>query len=426
MLRQISISEFIEEKSKLEQAYLEFKKRKLTLNLARGNPCEEQLALAMPMLDTLNSGSNCFDISGIDCRNFGELKGISEARRLFGEYMGVFPEEIFMAGSSSLTFMFQCIVNAMFAGVYGSKKPWNSYEKIKFLCPVPGYDRHFAMCEFLGIEMHNIPLSDNGPDMDLVERLVTQDETIKGIWCVPKYSNPSGCVYSGETVKRLANLKPAASDFRIFWDNAYNVHYVYEDIPLLNLLDECKEAGNPNIAYMFASTSKFTIPGAGVCFIAASKENIEFISGQMAAQSISWDKMNMLRHVRFLKDINGIMDLMVKHADILRPRFDATLNTLESELGGYGVGEWTYPKGGYFVTFKAKDGCAKRIVALCKEAGVILTEAGATHPYHRDPEDTYIRLAPSFPDVEEIHRAIHLFCIAAKLATIEKLIHNTI
>jgi len=413
--------ELLKEKTLLDKQYTEFKSKGIKLTMARGLPCEEQLQLALPMLDVLNSKSDCHDASGMDCRNFGGLQGISEARKLFGAYMGVIPEEMFIAGSSSLTFMFQCLSNAFLAGVYGGEKPWKAYKKIKFLCPVPGYDRHFAMCEFLGIEMINVPLHDDGPEMDQVEKLVKEDDNIKGIWCVPKYSNPSGVVYSDAVVRRLAALKPKAKDFRIFWDNAYNVHYIYKDRPLLNILDECKKAGNPNMVYMFASTSKFTIPGAGVAFLAASKENVDFLSKQMGAQAISWDKMNMLRHVRFLKNMDGIKTLMKKHADILRPRFDASLETLEHGLSSVGVGSWTHPDGGYFITFKAK-GCAKRIVELCKEAGVTMTGAGSTHPYHKDPEDAYIRIAPSFPGVQDIRVALNLFCVAARIATIEKLL----
>lgn len=410
------------EKTVLQETYDTFKAKGLKLNIARGLPSPEQLNLAMPMLDILTSHSDFHDENGMDCRNFGGLRGIAEARKLFGEYMGAAPEEMFIAGSSSVTFMFEVLASSMFSGVRGSEKPWKDYEKIKWLCPVPGYDRHFKMCEFLGIEMLNIPLRYDGPDMGMVEKLVQRDDSIKGIWCNPKYSNPAGCCYSDEVVRRLASMQPAAKDFRIFWDNSYAVHAVYKDIPVLNLLEECKKAGCPDRAYMFGSTSKFTIPGAAVSFLAASKENIDFVADQMNAQAISWDKMNMLRHVRFLKDMENIRALMAKHADILRPRFDAALEELDRGLSGTGAGQWVRPDGGYFITFKGLNGTAKRIVQLCREAGVLLTDAGATHPYHNDPEDAYIRLAPSYLSVEDIHTAMALFCVATRLAALEKLV----
>jgi DNA-binding transcriptional MocR family regulator len=406
----------------LEQTYSQLKAKGLKLNMARGKPGADQLELSLPMLDVLSSKSDCRDESGVVCNNYGELPGIPQARRLFGEYMGVTPEETIVVGSSSLTFMYDCMARAMLLGVLGGDRPWCRYDKVKFLCPVPGYDRHFTICETLGIEMVNIPLTEWGPDMDLVEKLAAEDETIKGIWCVPKYTNPLGGSYSDEAVRRLAALKPAAKDFRIFWDNAYAAHYVYEDTPVLNILEECKKAGNPDLAYMFGSTSKISIPGAGVAFFAASRANVDFTLKQLDAQSISWDKMNMLRHVRFFKDLDGIRAQMDRHAAILRPKFDAVLSTLDGEVGGTGAGTWVKPKGGYFVTYMAMPGCAKRIVQLCREAGVVLTGAGATHPYHKDPEDSYIRIAPSFPSPEELTQAMEVFCTAAKLAAVEKLL----
>ena len=406
----------------LEQAYARLQAKGLKLNMARGKPGADQLDLSLPMLDALNSGSDCHDASGLDCRNYGELLGIPEARKLFAAYMGVAPEETIVVGSASLTFMYDCIARAMLLGVPGGEKPWCRYDKVKFLCPVPGYDRHFTICETLGIEMINIPLTEWGPDMDLVEKLVSENETVKGIWCVPKYTNPLGGSYSDEAVRRLAALEPAAKDFRIFWDNAYAVHYVYEDTPVLNILEECRRAGHPDMVYMFGSTSKITFPGAGVAFFAASKANVDFTAKQLDAQAISWDKMNMLRHVRFFKDAAGIKAQMDKHAAILRPKFDAVLSTLEAEVGGTGAGSWVKPKGGYFVTYMSMPGCAKRIVSLCKEAGVVLTGAGATHPYHKDPEDSYIRIAPSFPTPAELAQAMEVFCTAAKLAAVEKLL----
>ena len=412
-----------EEKAKLTQSYSQLQAKGLKLNMARGKPGADQLELSLPMLDVLSSKSDCRTESGIDCRNYGELPGIPEARALFAEYLGVTPEQVIVVGSASLTFMYDCMSRAMLLGALGGEdKPWCKYDKVKFLCPVPGYDRHFTICETLGIEMINIPLTEWGPDMDLVEKLVAEDESIKGIWCVPKFTNPLGGSYSDEAVRRLAALKPKAKDFRIFWDNAYAGHHVYEDTVVLNILDECKKAGSPDMAYIFGSTSKITFPGAGVAFFAASKENVDFTLKQLDAQAISWDKMNMLRHVRYFKDAAGIKAQMDRHAALLRPKFDAVLSTLESEVGGTGAGSWVKPKGGYFVTYMAMPGCAKRIVSLCKEAGVVLTGAGATHPYHKDPDDSYIRIAPSFPSPAELAQAMEVFCTAAKLAAVEKLL----
>lgn len=410
------------EKENLEKAYAEFKARGLKLDMSRGKPGEEQLSLSVPMLDVLNSQSDLRSITGADCRNYGLLDGIDEAKALFADLIGVAKNEIIIEGSSSLTIMFDTVSKAVTHGVLGSEKPWGKYDKVKFLCPVPGYDRHFSITEFFGIEMINVPMDDNGPDMDMVEKLVASDETIKGMWCVPKYSNPQGGTYSDEVVRRLAAMKPAAKDFRIFWDNAYAVHYVYKDTQLLNILDECKKAGNPDMVFVFGSTSKITFPGAGVAFIASSADNINFIKKQIAAQAISWDKLNMLRHVRFFKNKEGILAHMDKHAEVLRPRFDAVLNAFETELAGRGVGTWLKPDGGYFITYTALNNCAKRIVALCKEAGVVLTDAGATHPYGKDPDDAMIRIAPSLPSAEELSRAVELFCICVRLASVEKLL----
>ena len=415
-----SRGELLREKESLSSILNSFKAKKISLNMARGKPSREQLALSMPLLDILNSSSNVNAEDGVDCRNYGELTGIIDAKKLFSEYMGVSVDEIIIAGSTSLTFMYDFMARAMLTGVLGSERPWVKEEKVKFLCPVPGYDRHFSICQFLGIEMINIPTSAEGPDMDMVEKLAASDPLIKGMWCVPKYSNPSGIVYSDKTIRRLAALKPAAKDFRIFCDNAYAMHLVYRDTPLLNPLKACKEAGNPDMIYLFGSTNKFTFPGAGVGFFAASKENVAFTEKQLSMQAIGWDKLNMLRQVRFLKDVPGIHAQMQKHAELLRPKFDTVLQKLEKELTGLGAGEWIKPDGGYFITFIAETGCAKRIVALCKEAGVLMTNAGATHPYGNDPEDRYIRIAPSFPSVAELGTAMEVFCTAAKLATVER------
>ena len=399
------------------------KAKNLDLNMARGKPGADQLDLSMPMLSILNQDSNIKDaIDGTDCRNYSTpatLCGTPEARTLFGEYLGASKEQTIVVGSTSLSFMYDCLAKAMLTGVLGSEKPW-SQEKIKFLCPVPGYDRHFSICEFLGIEMISIPCNDNGPDMDQIEKLVSTDASIKGMWCVPKYANPSGITYSTEVLTRMANLAPLAKDFRIFCDNAYAMHQIYEDTYLPNLLELFEKAGNPNMIYIFGSTNKITFPGAGVAFFAASKENIAFAEKQLSMQAIGYDKLNMLRHVRFLKDIDGIKAHMAKHADILRPKFDAVISALETEVAPRGAGTYTKPMGGYFVTYYAPKGCAKRIVALCKEMGVVLTGAGATYPYGKDPDDSCLRIAPSFPSANELTDAMVVFCIAARIATIEK------
>lgn len=404
----------------LQRAYDDFKMRGLSLNMARGKPGDEQLAIAMPMLDVLNSSSDCRAIGCVDCRNYGEIAGIADAKKLFAEYMGVATDEIFIGGSSSLTMMYDTVARALLKGVLDSDRSWGSYEKIKFLCPVPGYDRHFTICEFLGIEMINVPLREDGPDMDVVEEFA-KDKTVKGMWCVPKYTNPMGTVYSDECVRRLAAM-PAAKDFRVFWDNAYAVHHVYNNIPLLNLLDQCKKAGNPNRAFMFGSTSKITFPGAGVAFFASSKANIDFAIRQLSVQTIGADKINMLRHSRYFKNMDGIRAIMSKHAAILRSRFNSVLSALETELAPSGAATYVKPQGGYFICCKVENGCAKRVVALCKEAGVTLTGAGATHPYGKDPEDAYIRIAPSYPAPAELDMAMDVFCVAARLAAVEKIL----
>ncbi len=422
---EFSKEELLKELESLRADYEKYQRLGLKLNMARGKPGAEQLELSMPMLDVLNSKSDCFSVTGADCRNYGELSGIKEAKELFAELMSIKPEETIVVGSSSLTFMYDCMSRAMLLGVLGSEKPWCSYDNIKFICPVPGYDRHFTICEALGIEMIPVELSENGPDMDEVRRLV-QDESVKGMWSVPKYTNPYGGCYSDETIRELASMKTAAKDFRIFWDNAYCVHHVYEDIEILNMLEECRKAGNPDRVFMFGSTSKITFPGAGVAFFGASEANVEFIKKQLSAEAISWDKMNMLRHVRFFKDADGIRRIMDKHAEILRPKFDAVLKALEEEVGPRGAGDWVRPNGGYFVTFIAPEGCATRINELCKGAGVTMTGPGATHPYHDDPQDSFLRIAPSYPSTEELEKAMEIFCLAARTAAVEKLLKRGI
>lgn len=421
-LQEMSRQELLDAKTEFEKQLADFKAMGLDLNMARGKPSAEQLDLSMAMLDVVNSKSDCRAEDGADCRNYCDIYGIPEAIRLFAAYMDVQEDEIVICGQSSLQLLYDALCRAMLQGVLGSEKPWGKYEHPKFICPVPGYDKHFGFCDFVGLEMIPVPLHADGPDMDLVEQLVAGDESIKGMWCMPKFSNPFGACYSDEVVYRLAKMKCAAKDFRLFWDNAYSYHVVYRDHPVLNMLQVCKEVGNPDRVFMFGSTSKITMAGSGVTFIAASKANTDFIKKQYAVQTVGWDKMNMLRHVRFLKDMDHIREHMKKHAAILRPHFDMVLNTFQRELSGCGVGDWTRPDGGFFVTFMAEKGCAKRIVALCKEAGVTLTNAGATHPHGKDPDDSYIRIAPTYPPVEELEKAMQIFCVAAKLATAEKLL----
>lgn len=423
--KDLTKAELLTLKETLSQEYKDAQGKGLNLNMARGKPGASQLELSLPMLDTINSSSDMRTVLGNDTRNYGDLDGIGECRRLMAQMMSVEKDNVVVCGNSSLNIMYDTISRSMTHGVNGST-PWCKLDKVKFLCPVPGYDRHFKITEFFGIEMINIPLYENGPDMDMVEEYVNHDEAVKGIWCVPKYSNPTGISYSDEVVKRFANLKPAAEDFRIFWDNAYCIHHLYEDKQdeILNILEECAKAGNPNMVYMFASTSKISFPGSGVSAIATSHENIEFIMGQMTIQTIGHDKINQLRHVRFFKDLDGLKTHMKKHADLMRPKFEAVLSVLREELDGLEIGKWIEPRGGYFISFDAMDGCAKAIVDKCKEAGVIMTGAGATYPYGKDPHDSNIRIAPSFPTPEEMKEAAKLFALCVKLVSVEKLLEQ--
>lgn len=423
--RNMSRDELLTLKESLEKEFKVQEAKGLSLNMARGKPGASQLILSMPMLDTVNSQSDMNTLLGNDTRNYGDLDGIGECRQLMADMMEVKKDNVIVCGNSSLNIMYDTISRSMTLGVNGST-PWCKLDKVKFLCPVPGYDRHFKITELFGIEMINIPLKEDGPDMDLVEEYVNNDAAVKGIWCVPKYSNPTGISYSDEVVKRFANLKPKADDFRIFWDNAYCIHHIYDDVQdeILNILDECEKAGNPNMVYIFASTSKVTFPGSGVSAIATSKENMEYILKQMTVQTIGHDKINQLRHVRFFKDINGLKAHMKKHGELLRPKFEAVLDILDSELTGLEVGSWIKPRGGYFVSFNAIPGCAKAIVEKCKKLGVVLTGAGATYPYGKDPEDSNIRIAPSFPTPEEMVEATKIFVLCVKLASVEKLLEQ--
>ena len=394
--KEMSKEELAALKTELEKAYEDAKGKGLKLDMSRGKPSAAQLDMTMPIMDVLNAESDLKTEAGVDCRNYGVMDGIPEAKALMGAMMGVAPEKVIVCGNASLTIMYNTVSRSVTHGVCGST-PWCKLDKVKFLCPVPGYDRHFAVTEHFGIEMINIPMTPTGPDMDLVEKYVNEDPAVKGIWCVPKYSNPQGITYSDETVKRFAALKPAAEDFRIFWDNAYGIHDLYEDDKdeLLDIMTECEKAGNPDMVYIFASTSKVSFSGSGIAAIAASEKNLADIRKTMTIQTIGYDKINQLRHVRYFKDINGLRAQMKKEADILRPKFEAVISTLEAELSGLGIGEWIKPKGGYFISFNTMEGCAKAVVAKCKEAGVVLTGAGATYPYGKDPKDSNIRIAPS-------------------------------
>ena len=421
----MSKEELLALKESLNKEYAEAKAKGLALDMSRGKPSAKQLDVSLGLLDTINSSSDLKTLDGTDCRNYGVLDGIPEAKKLMADMMGTTPDHVIVYGNASLNIMFDQISRAYTHGILGNT-PWCKLDKVKFLCPVPGYDRHFAITERFGIEMINIPMSESGPDMGMVEEYVSKDASVKGIWCVPKYSNPQGYTYSEETVKRMAALKPAAEDFRIFWDNAYVIHDLYDDNKdeIADIISECEKAGNPDMVFEFASTSKVSFPGSGIAALATSANNIADIKKQLTIQTIGHDKLNQLRHVRFFKDINGLKEHMRKHAEFMRPKFEAVESVLEEELGGLGIGSWTEPKGGYFISFDAMDGCAKAIVAKCKEAGVKLTGAGATFPYGKDPKDSNIRIAPSFPTPEEMKQAADLFVLCVKLVSVEKLLEN--
>lgn len=421
----MSKEELLVLKESLNKEYAEAKAKGLALDMSRGKPSAKQLDVSLGLLDTINSSSDLKALDGTDCRNYGVLDGIPEAKKLMADMMGTTPDHVIVYGNASLNIMYDQISRAYTHGILGNT-PWCKLDKVKFLCPVPGYDRHFAITERFGIEMINIPMSESGPDMGMVEEYVSKDASVKGIWCVPKYSNPQGYTYSEETVKRMAALKPAAEDFRIFWDNAYVIHDLYDDNKdeIADIISECEKAGNPDMVFEFASTSKVSFPGSGIAALATSANNIADIKKQLTIQTIGHDKLNQLRHVRFFKDINGLKEHMRKHAEFMRPKFEAVESVLDEELGGLGIGSWTEPKGGYFISFEAMDGCAKAIVAKCKEAGVKLTGAGATFPYGKDPKDSNIRIAPSFPTPEEMKQAADLFVLCVKLVSVEKLLEN--
>ena len=397
------------------------KAKGLKLDMSRGKPSKAQLDLVSGVLTALTTPEECA-VEGTDARNYGELAGLPCARRYFAEILGCKPEECFMGGNASLTLMYDTISKAYTHGLLHSEKPWAKLDKVKFLCPAPGYDRHFKISQSFGMEMITIEMTENGPDMDAVEEAV-KDPAVKGMWCVPKYSNPEGVIYSDETIRRIAALKPAAPDFLLMWDNAYCIHEFDGDfVPVPDIISLCREAGTPDMVFEYASTSKVTFPGAGISVMASSVYNIKYMLGLLGIQTISYDKVNQLRHVRFLKDKATTLELMKKHAAIMKPKFDAVVNALDKEIAPLGIAQWKRPKGGYFVSVDTMDGLAKRTLALCKEAGVVMTGAGATFPYGVDPRDRNIRIAPSLPPVEELEAAIAVFCTCLKLAALEKLL----
>lgn len=411
-------------KTELEKRYKDIQAMGLKLNMARGKPSLAQLDLSMPMLDLLNSSSNIKASTGDDCRNYGLADGLPEMRELFAQMLGIDDHNIIVGGNSSLNMMFDAVSCAMTHGFPGSK-PWGQQGHLKFLCPSPGYDRHFAITEYFGFEMIPVPMTAEGPDMDVVDALIQNDPQVKGIWCVPKYSNPTGITYSDETVRRFAALKPAAPDFKIFWDNAYCVHDL-TDTPdqLLNLWHECRKQHSIDMPIFFASTSKITFPGSGVAAMGASEHNLAVFREHYSFQTIGPDKLNQLRHIYFFGNMDGVRLQMEKHRAILEPKFQMVQTKLEENLSGKNVARWTRPNGGYFVSVDVLDGCAKRVVGLCKEAGVTLTGAGATYPYGKDPKDSNIRVAPTFPPVSELEMAMDVFCVAVQLAAVEKLLEQ--
>ncbi len=425
--KECSKEELLVIQKELQEEYSHLKSRGLKLDISRGKPSKEQLDLSMSMLDVLTSSSDMIAEGGTDVRNYGLVDGIPEAKKLLGDMMEADPSQVIVFGNSSLNIMYDCINRSMMFGVCGST-PWCKLDKVKFLCPVPGYDRHFGVTEQFGIEMINIPLHADGPDMDMVEEYVGSDPAVKGMWCMPLYSNPTGDVYSNETVRRLAALEPAAEDFRLYWDNAYCIHHLYKEDDMrhsvLNILEECEKAGNPDMVYEFCSTSKMTFPGAGVAALATSVANVADVKSRLKWATIGPDKINQLRHVRFFKDLDGMLDHMNNQSELVRPKFELVTSMLDEALGELDIAAWSKPRGGYFVSFDAMEGCANAIVGKCKEAGLVLTGAGATFPYGKDPKDSNIRIAPTMPPLEELKEAMELFIVCVKLASVEKLLEG--
>ena len=423
--QEMSKEELLQEKQSLEAEYEKIKEAKLNLDMSRGKPGAEQLDLSMPMLNVLTADSILKSENGTDVRNYGIVDGIPEAKRLIAQMIECKPENVIVYGNSSLNIMYDQVARAMYDGLCGNE-PWSRQGTIKFLCPAPGYDRHFAITEHFGIEMILIDMTENGPDMDAVEKYVNEDASVKGIWCVPKYSNPQGIVYSDETVRRFAALKPAAKDFRIFWDNAYAIHHIYEDnqAQILNILEECEKAGNPDMVFEFCSTSKVTFPGAGIAALASSEANIADIKKQLTIQTIGHDKINQLRHVEYFKDMDGVRAHMMKQAAIIRPKFEMLDEMFTKEIAPLGIGSWIKPLGGYFISFEALEGCAKEIIGKCGEAGVVMTGAGAPFPYGKDPKDTVIRIAPTYPSLEELTKAAEVFVTVVKLVSAQKILES--
>ena len=409
-----------EEHDRVLAEYEGWKARDLSLNMARGKPGKTQLDMVSDLLTVLSRPEECME-DGIDCRNYGELAGLPSAKRLFADILGCKPEQVFVGGNASLQLMYDTISKAYTHGLLHSPRPWCREEKVKWLCPAPGYDRHFKVTQSFGFELIAVPMTESGPDMDEVERLI-QDPAVKGMWNVPKYSNPDGIIYSEETVRRIAAMKPAAPDFLLMWDNAYCIHeFDGPFVPFPDILSLCEEHGNADMPFEFASTSKITLPGAGVACFACSTANMEYMKKLLDIQVISFDKVNQLRHVRYLKDRENTLALMQRHAAILKPKFEAVLSALDAEIATLGIASWHRPTGGYFISLNTAPGLARRTLELCKQAGVVMTGAGATFPYGKDPQDSNIRIAPSLPPVEELKQAIAVFCCCLKLAALEQL-----